>query len=254
MPTHFPNGVTNVSAASTFGKLDTMSPPKYTSFWVDFTSPNDLGAPSFNSGAAGTVSCNNWIITVVDSGGDTGSIVSVADGAGGFLAITTDDAENDGVALQGKVESFNITTSKEAFFETRLQVNDATQTDFLVGLAITDATPFAGLTDSITFKCDDASTAIRLVSETNMSGSIVSASVTAVASMTDDTFVKLGWHYDGDSKIKVFSDDVHVATLSVVSGTNLVTDEAMAPVVAVLTGEAAAQTITVDYLCAMQEK
>ena len=66
--------------------------------------------------------------------------------------------------------------------------------------------------------------------------------------------MKLGYHFDGESNIKVFSDDVHVATLSVVSGTNLVTDEDMSPIVAVLTGEAAAQTVTVDYLCALQEK
>ena len=72
--------------------------------------------------------------------------------------------------------------------------------------------------------------------------------------MSDDTFVKLGYHFDGFSNIKVFTDDVHVATLSVVSGTNLVTDEDMAPIVAVLTGEAAANTIVVDYIAAMQEK
>ena len=251
MPTHFPNGVTNVTKESMFGNLKEFAPNTYTTFWADFVTPADLGAPSFNGAL---VSCNMWTITKVDGGTDTGSVVSVTDGQGGLLTITTDDAENDGVALQSKVEAFNIDESKETFFETRIKAGDPTQTDWLCGLAIRDTTPFAGLSDSITFKCDDGSTAIRLVSETNMSGSIVSASVTAVASMTDDTFVKLGWHYDGDSKIKVFSDDVHVATLSVVSGTNLVTDEAMAPVVAVLTGEAAAQTITVDYLCAMQEK
>jgi len=52
----------------------------------------------------------------------------------------------------------------------------------------------------------------------------------------------------------VYTDDVHVGTVSVVSGTNLVTDEDMAPIIAVLTGEAAANTITVDYITAMQEK
>ncbi len=254
MSTHFPNGVTNVTKESTFGDLKEMVPNKYTTFWADFVTPADLGAPSFNGGAAGAVSCNMWDITVVDSGGDTSSVISCTDGAGGFLTITTDDAENDGVALQSKVEPFNIDESKETFFETRLKVGDATQTDWLCGLAIRDVTPFDGLSDSITFKCDDESTAIRLVSETNMSGSIVSASVTAVASMTDDTFVKLGYHFDGFSNIKVYTDDVHVATLSVVSGTNLVTDEDMAPIVAVLTGEAAANTIVVDYICAMQEK
>ena len=251
MPTHFPNGVTNVTKESMFGDLKEFAPNTYTTFWADFVTPADLGAPSFN---AADVSCNMWTITKVDGGSDNGSIVSVTDGAGGLLTITTDDAENDGVALQSKVEAFNIAESKETFFETRIKAGDPTQTDWLCGLAIKDTTPFAGLSDSITFKCDDGSTAIRLVSETNMSGSIVSASVTAVASMSDDTFVKLGYHFDGFSNIKVFTDDVHVATLSVVSGTNLVTDEDMAPIVAVLTGEAAANTIVVDYIAAMQEK
>jgi hypothetical protein len=251
MPTHFPNGVTNVTKESMFGDLKEFAPNKYTTFWADFVTPADLGAPAVN---AANVSCNMWDITKVDSGGDNASIVSCTDGQGGLLTITTDNAENDGVALQSKVEPFNIDESKETFFETRIKAGDPTQTDWLCGLAIKDTTPFAGLSDSITFKCDDGSTAIRLVSETNMSGSIVSASVTAVASMSDDTFVKLGYHFDGFSNIKVFTDDVHVATLSVVSGTNLVTDEDMAPIVAVLTGEAAANTIVVDYIAALQEK
>ena len=252
MPTHFPNGVTNVTKESMFGDLNQMAPNKYTMYWNDFVQNSDLGGTGALNGA--TVSAVDWICTKVDGGGDNASVVSVTDSGGGTLTITTDNAENDGVALQLKTEAFNIDESKETFFESRLKVNDAAQTDFLVGLAIKDTTPFAGLSDSITFKCDDGSTAIRLVSETNMSGSIVSASVTAVASVTDDTFMKLGYHFDGESNIKVFSDDVHVATLSVVSGTNLVTDEDMSPIVAVLTGEAAAQTVTVDYLCALQEK
>ena len=252
MPTHFPNGVTNVSIGTPWGKFDSMSPSKYTLYWNDFIKNSDLGGTGALNGA--TVSAVDWVCTKVDGGSDNASVVSVTDGNGGLLTVTTDDAENDGVALQAKTEIINITTGKESWFESRLQVDDATQTDFLVGVGIKDTTPFAGWTDSIAFKCDDGSTAIRLVSETNMSGSIVSASVTAVASMSDDTFVKLGYHFDGFSNIKVYTDDVHVGTVSVVSGTNLVTDEDMAPIVAVLTGEAAANTITVDYIAAMQEK
>ena len=252
MPTHFPNGVTNVSAGRTFGSFDSMSPAKYTMYWNDFIKTSDLGGTGALNGA--TVSAVDWVCTKVDGGGDNASVVSVTDGNGGLLTVTTDNAENDGVALQAKTEIIQITTGKESWFESRLQVDDATQTDFLVGVGIKDTTPFAGWTDSIAFKCDDGSTAIRLVSETNMSGSIVSASVTAVASVTDSTMMRLGWHYDGDSKIKVFSDEVHVATLSVVSGTNLNTDEAMAPIFAVLTGEAAAQTAVIDYIAAAQEK
>ena len=58
MSTHFPNGVTNVTKESTFGDLKEMVPNKYTTFWADFVTPADLGAPSFNGGAAGAVSCN----------------------------------------------------------------------------------------------------------------------------------------------------------------------------------------------------
>ena len=252
MSTHFPNGVTNVTKESTFGDLKQMSPSKYTVYWNDFVQNTDLG--NVGNLNAAEVSSVNWTCTKVDGGGDNGSVVAVTNSGGGTLVMTTDDAENDGIALQLKTEAFNVDESKETFFETRLKVGDATQTDWLCGLAITDTTPFAGLSDSITFKCDDGSTAIRLVSETNMSGSIVSASVTAVASMTDDSFVKLGYHFDGFSNIIVYADDVHVGTVSVVSGTNLVTDEDMAPIIAVLTGEAAANTITVDYIAAMQEK
>ena len=145
MSTHFPNGVTNVTKESTFGDLKQMSPSKYTIYWNDFVQNTDLG--NVGNLNAAEVSSVNWTCTKVDGGGDNGSVVAVTNSGGGTLVMTTDDAENDGIALQLKTEAFNVDESKETFFETRLKVGDATQTDWLCGLAITDTSPFSGLSD-----------------------------------------------------------------------------------------------------------
>ena len=59
MPTHFPNGVTNVTKESMFGDLNQMAPNKYTMYWNDFVQNSDLGGTGALNGA--TVSAVDWI-------------------------------------------------------------------------------------------------------------------------------------------------------------------------------------------------
>ena len=111
-------------------------------------------------------STNDW--TVVK---DTGATVGiVADTVGGELALTsTATTDNDGASIQGN-EIFAVAASKEIYFSTRIQCNDADQTDICAGLTVNFATnPEAMLTaaDRIVFQVDDGNASILCKTEKN---------------------------------------------------------------------------------------
>ena len=134
MATHF-KGPVLFSSASAFENLKM-------SMWPDqFTYFDD-----FNQGALDAT--HNWTI-VKDSGA---SAAVVADSLSGEVNLTSaNTTDNDGASIQAKQESFALPTSagKKLYFETRVKISDATQTDFLVGFTETFATnPEAALLSS----------------------------------------------------------------------------------------------------------
>jgi hypothetical protein len=75
-----------------------------------------------------------------------------------------------------------------------------------------------------------------------------------IATQSDDTFVTLGWYFDGDTTngIKYYVDGTHKGTQTTM--TNLCTDEELAVSFALQNGAAAAKTMTLDYIYAAQER
>ena len=107
-----------------------------------------------------TYNSGDWTITTTEAGSGTAS-EAVTSSAGGALLITNDDADNDLDFLQLKGESFKLSTSKRAYFSARFKVSDATQSDFVMGLQITDTTPLA-VSDGVYFMKDDGDTNLDL--------------------------------------------------------------------------------------------
>jgi hypothetical protein len=60
--------------------------------------------------------------------------------AGNWLTITTDANENDSMNLQVKGSAYVLAAGKPLYFGIRCSIDDATQSDVLVGLAGTDTT------------------------------------------------------------------------------------------------------------------
>ncbi len=115
-----------------------------------------------------------------------------------------------------------------------------------MGLQITDSSPL-DVTDGVFFIKADGSTSVSLLVEKNGTATTTSS----VATMADDTFVRLGFYYDGASAIQYFVNGTLGGT-SVT--TNLPDDEDMTVSFAIQNGEAVAKTMTVDYIFVAKER
>jgi len=224
--TRFPNGVTNVGEQSLFAELGQPAATIFHTYFEDF---------DYYTAA-------DWTVTETDAG----ATQALADGDGGLLLITNTAADNDLVSLQKKGESFRFEAGKALFFEARFKVSDATQSDVVIGLQITDTTPL-DVTDGVFFiKADGAATVNFLVEKNN-----TATTASAMATMADDTYIRLGFYYDGVSAVQYFVNG-SIAGSSVT--TNLPDDEDMTITIAIQNGEAAAKTMTVDYVYVAKER
>jgi hypothetical protein len=224
--TRFPNGVTNVGEDSPFADLTMPAPTKFHTYYEDF----DYYVAA------------NWTVTETQAG----ATQALTDGDGGLLLITNTAADDDLVSLQKVGESYRFASGKELFFEARLKVSDATQSDVVIGLQITDTTPL-DVSDGVFFIKADGSTSVSLLVEKNGTATTTSS----VATMANDTFISLGFYYDGASSIQYSVNGVVKGT-SVT--TNLPDDEDMTVTIALQNGEAVAKTMTVDYVFVAKER
>jgi hypothetical protein len=179
--------------------------------------------------------------TAVSVGAGTSNIAVGTSGAGS-LVLTCAANENDGIQTQYDGENFKF-DGNPLYFGISLQLNDATQTDFLAGLCITDTTLLGGMTDGVYFSKVDASQAVTLELEKDST-----ATSTAAGTAADATDIILEFYYDG-TNIHWFVDGVQGSSPVT---TNLPDDEALTPSIALLTGEAIANTMTVNWMRCIQ--
>ena len=230
MTTHFTSGVTNVSADGTLGKLKMPAPQKYHSYFNDFD----------------TYLASDWTITTTEGGSGDAS-EALADGDGGLLLITNDDADNDNDFLQLVKEGFKYETGKQLAFNMRFKTNDATQTDIVAGLQLTDTSPL-DVTDGIFFLKSDGGTTITFIVEKDSTHSTLDLP----NALADDTFMTIGFVYDPkDQKFHVFQNNVLAGT---VVNTNAPDNEELTVSFGIQNGAAAAKTLTVDYIGAHKER
>lgn len=229
VPTRYPNGVTNESVTSLYGQYGLPNPGKWHTYFDDFD----------------TYTAADWTITTTEAGAGSAT-EALANEDGGVLLITNDNADNDRDFFNKIGESFLFEAGKKLIFEARFKVNDATESDIIMGLQITDTTPL-DVTDGVFFQKDDGDTNIDFHVEKNNT----STDATAIATLADDTYVKLGFYYDGKSEIQYFVDGVKIGTAAT---TNLPDDEELTISFGIQNGAAAAKTMSVDYIFAAKER
>jgi hypothetical protein len=162
---------------------------------------------------------------------------------GGALVVTTADSDNDGAQMQWLGEAFLPTSSNQIYFGIKLQISDATQSDFLVGLCITDTTVLGGMTDGLYFRKVDGATACTFVVETGSA-----ETETAACTITAATDVILEFWWNGTA-LNFYVDGVLTGTPAI---TYIPTAEYLTPTIAFLTGDDAAITMTVSWMRAGQ--
>jgi hypothetical protein len=227
--TRFPYGLTNVSEVDLFADMVQPDPTLFHTYFNDFD----------------TYVAGDWTVTETDAG----ATQALTAGDGGLLLITNTAADNDLVALQKNPAAFTFTAGKKTFFRCRFKVSDATQSDLVFGLQVVDATPL-DVTDGIYFLKADGAATVDFICRKNASTGSITAS--AVATMVDDTFIELGFYYDGQSKVAYEVNGSVIGSLDASSA--YLPDTTCTVSFALQNGEAVAKTMTVDYVYVAKER
>ena len=227
--TRFPNGVTNVADNALFADMAQLDPTKFHTYFNDFD----------------TYAAADWTVTETQAG----ATQALTAGDGGLLLLTNSAADDDLNALQKNPAAFSFTAGKKTFFRARFKVSDATQSDVVIGLQVVDATPL-DVTDGVYFLKSDGAATVNVICRKDASTGSTSAS--AIATLANDTFITLGFYYDGEGKVFY---EVNGSVIGSLSATSAFLPDADCTVsFAIQNGEAAAKTMTVDYIFAAKER
>lgn len=188
----------------------------------------------------GDTAWDAWTVTRVEAGAGE-STITQGDTGNGTMLLTTDANDNDGLNCQLLGESFKLEASKPLYFGARIQsMSEETQSDFFLGLAITDTDILGGVTDAIGFQKVDGSADLTFIVEKDGAATTVSGLKTLAAA----TAYVLEFYWDG-AGLEVFVDGVSVATPAI---TNLPNDEELRVSVHYLAGAAGGQTFALDWI------
>ena len=229
MTTRFPNGITTVTKTDPLGEFGLPDATGYHTYFNDFD----------------TYVAGDWTITTTEAG--TGSATeALTDADGGVLLVTNAAGDNDLDFFNKVGESFLFVAGKKLFFKARFQVSDATQSDFVMGLQITDTTMLA-VSDGVYFQKDDGDALLDF----HVTKDSTSTSGTGIATVADATYLTVAFAYNGVDAVEYFVDGVKLGTLAV---TNLPDDEELTIAFGLQNGEEAAKTMSVDYIFAAKER
>ncbi len=228
-PTRFPNGVTNRAKPNPLGQFILPDPTSVHTYFNDFD----------------TYVAGDWTITTTEVGAGSAT-EALTNEDGGVLLVTNAAGDNDADFFNKVGESFLFATNKKLWFKARFKVSDATQSDVVIGLQITDTTPL-DTTDGVFFQKDDGDANLDFHVEKDNTAT----TATAVTTLSDDTYVEVAFYYNGSDEIQYFVDGVHQGT-SVT--TNLPDDEELTISFGIQNGEAVAKTMSVDYIFAAKER
>jgi hypothetical protein len=165
--------------------------------------------------------------------------------AGDRALLTTGGTENNGCNLQVVGTPIQIASGKPFYFGAKVSISDATETDFLVGLASTDTSIFAAhaitVINCAAFSKIDGGTAILA---STIKASSVSAATVGTVMDTAKHIYEI--YFDGTTLYYYF--DAGLVT-SMTSGWPTVV---LTPSIALMAGAAAAKTALVEWMRCIQ--
>lgn len=206
-------------------------------------------APLHSSGSVTTGICqyvNDFVTTAADyTVTGTSSTFAVAAGLGGVGVLTPGGTTTASVAY--KTSTFlQFQSGNALWYNVRFKASAVSGTkSFYVGLQ-----SGSSANDGIWFSKAASSTSINLVS---VVGSTSTTLVTGVATAAADTYIELGFYFDGDDLL-VYSGDALVARVTaptIGSSATTLTSAALTPVFQIT--PTATDTLTVDFVLASQE-
>lgn len=222
--TRFPNGISTNREGDIFGEYGLPDPTSSHTYFNDFD----------------TFNASEWVITNVGAASQ-----AIGDEDGGVLDVTNAAADDDSSALQLSGETFKFVSGKKLWFRSNFKLADVVESQLIMGLQITDTTPFS-TTDGVYFRKSDASGALSLLVQKD-----TTASAETVSTMVNDTFSDVGFYYDGGSSLTFYVDGVLAGSISI---TNLPDDEELTVSFFVENGQAVSNVLSVDYIFVAKER
>jgi hypothetical protein len=229
-PTRFPSGVSTQKVNQTLGMFPSVDP---TDPIQDFHEFNQYVAA-------------DWTVTNTTSH----ATIGLAAGAGGLLSLAggASSTTSDIGAVISTPLDFNFASTQQLWFYTGFKVTTAANDQIQLG--ITAANSALTPSDGIYFnKAAGASTIDFVVRKSS-----TSTTQSAVATLVNATFIRLGFYYNGKDAVDVFVNDVKVYSQTVL--TNLPTATAIALGCGFKSAATAPTTsdLIVDFLMAAQDR
>jgi hypothetical protein len=191
-----------------------------------------------------------WDVAAVEAGSGSATY-TCTDAVNGVLLLQNDDADNDSLQIARLCECWKLVDGYPLYAEIRFQVNDATQLDMFFGL-VTGQAWFTAPNDYVVFHKDDGDANIDFTNALNGTATTVDTG----QDLEDDTWIILGFHWDGDATLRwfVFRDSDRYCLATGTSITNIVQDEELTLAFGVQNGEAVAKSMQVDYVKCVQKR
>jgi len=187
-----------------------------------------------------------YTVTAINTGGGTSTIAQGIT-AGDRALITTDDADNDSINLQVVGTPFQLASGHPLYFGAKVSINEATESDLLVGMATKDTTLIAAHALNVV---DDGIYFYKLDHTTDIYGAYEKAgTVGATASGTAMDTSKHIYEifYDGVGVISYYLDGGLVVQAA--SGYPTVV---LSPSLFFATGSAAVKTCSAEWIRCIQ--
>lgn len=184
----------------------------------------------------------DWTETKVGSGTTTISTTKTS-----TFNTTTSGASGDSNNLQRIAPAGIVAAGRRIFFESLIQVDDATNANFLIGLSVTN-TDINTPTTSVLFKKASGGTSYSLL----VSNSSTTTTVNSVATAVANVDIKLGFVLTAAGQLDAYVNDVKVVTLT--AGNFPALGSVLRQSYQIKAGTAAARTALVAYLATANEK
>lgn len=241
LTTRMPNGLTNASQYQTMGAAGIPDPTWSQLFAEDFI----------------TYHADDWTVTATGTGA-----ASLVPFDGGAINIVTDAGPTDSVYMQLAAANFAAVPGKLLFFKFAGQVSSALQANILVGLLNETVTPLAAAEGIAIHKIP---TTNQLTLNVYNGSAITSYNLPEQFLLEDDVPFELGFMLDYQGNVAVFFNpttgsqqpqnqpDVPVGRVLSIFGITFPTG-LLTPTIAVVNTDAAANTLTADFIVASRER
>lgn len=227
-PARFVNGATNVASTTALGQYLAMDPSKTHTFYNEMY----------------IYLATEWTLTTTEAGGGSAT-EAIEDEDGGVLLITNAAGNDDLDFFQTVDEMWTFETGKKVWFKARFKVSDATESDFIFGFQIRDTTALA-VSDGVWFQKDDTDTQLDF----HVAKASVQSDQNNIATISDDTYLTVGFYYNGSTKIQYFVNDALAGTVT----TSAFPTTELTLSFGIQNGEAVAKTMSVDYIMGAKER